>query len=84
MEFLEEYRYPTNYHSGKANVVADALSHKVRIARLRIQEVQPVKDMQEQEVEVQGEKIRVSNLKATPDQRQEIIAAQAKDNGFQT
>jgi hypothetical protein len=42
MEFLEEYRYPFNYHPGKANVVVDALSCKVRMARLRVQEIQPV------------------------------------------
>jgi hypothetical protein len=35
MEFLEEYRCPINYHSGNANVVADTLSPKVRIMRLR-------------------------------------------------
>jgi hypothetical protein len=30
MEFLEKYRCPINYHSGKANVVANTLSLKVR------------------------------------------------------
>jgi hypothetical protein len=39
MEFLEEYRCPINYHPSKANVVADALSCKVRMAWLRVQEI---------------------------------------------
>ena len=30
MEFLEDYDFTLHYHSGKANVVADALSRKSR------------------------------------------------------
>ena len=30
MEFLEDYNFTLHYHLGKANVVADALSHKSR------------------------------------------------------
>ena len=30
MEFLEDYDFTLNYHLGKANVVADALSLKSR------------------------------------------------------
>jgi hypothetical protein len=52
LEFLEEYRYPINYHPGKANVMADVLSGKVRIARLRIQEVQLVQEILERKVKV--------------------------------
>ena len=38
MEFLEDYDYTMNYHPEKANIVADALSHKVQIARLMVKE----------------------------------------------
>jgi hypothetical protein len=56
MEFLKEYRCPINYHPGKANGVADALTHKVRMARLRAQEIQPVWELLEQEIRVQEKK----------------------------
>jgi hypothetical protein len=34
MQFLEEFWCPINYHPRKANVVADALSWKVRVSTL--------------------------------------------------
>ena len=39
MEFLEDYDCTINYHPGKANVVADALSRKVQVAGLMIKEL---------------------------------------------
>jgi hypothetical protein len=36
MEFLEEFRCPINYHPGKANVVADAFSQKMKITALQL------------------------------------------------
>jgi hypothetical protein len=74
---------PHNYHPRKANVVADKLSRKVRMAMLRVQEAQSLKEMLECEAKVQEEKISVSNLKLTPDLKQEISGAQKKDNDFQ-
>ncbi|XP_071905854.1 uncharacterized protein [Coffea arabica] len=38
MEFLEDYDYTINYHPGKVNVVADALSRKAQVAELMIKE----------------------------------------------
>ena len=38
MEFLEDYDCTINYHPGKANVVADALSRKAQISRLMVKE----------------------------------------------
>jgi hypothetical protein len=83
MEFLEEYRCPINYHPGKANMVAEALSHKVRMALLRVQEIQPVPDLLKQESVVQEDRIRVSNLKMIPYLKQEIGTAQRQDVEFQ-
>ena len=36
MEFLEDYDFSIIYHLGRANVVADALSRKGRLANLSI------------------------------------------------
>jgi hypothetical protein len=61
MEFLEEYKCPINYHPAKTNVVANALSRKVRMARLRVQEVKPVEEVLSLDVEAEKEKISLKN-----------------------
>ena len=38
MKFLKDYDCTLNYHSGKANVVADVLSRKVQVASLMVRE----------------------------------------------
>jgi hypothetical protein len=77
MEFLEEYRCPINYHSGKANVVEDALNQKVKMARLMMQEVESVQEKQIQRSKVQEGRICISNLRL-----QEIIKAQQDNAKF--
>jgi hypothetical protein len=47
--------------------MADSLSHKVKMAGLRIQEIQPILEMLEQRIEVQEGKIFVSNLRMVLD-----------------
>ena len=37
-EFLEDYECMINYHSGKANVVTDALSRKTKVVGLIVKE----------------------------------------------
>ena len=39
VEFVQDYDCTVNYHPGKANVVADSLSRKVKLAGLMIQEM---------------------------------------------
>ena len=47
MEFLEDYNYTINYHSGKANVVADVLSRKAQLASLMMREWNLLEDASE-------------------------------------
>jgi hypothetical protein len=76
MEFLEEYKCPINYHPGKVNVVVDALSRKVRMARLRVQEVKPVEEVLSLEAEVEKQKISLRNLSVVPNSMKEIMDLQ--------
>jgi hypothetical protein len=64
---------PINYHPGKANVVVDELSGKVRMARLRIHEVKPVEEVLLIDDDVDKEKISLRNLNVVPDLRKEIV-----------
>ena len=51
-----------NYHSEKANVVADALSRTVKIARLMVNELDLLHSVKEWRPEVKHDKIQFGNV----------------------
>ena len=65
MEFLKDYDFELLYHSGKENVVADALSRKtVHTAHLMIKEVELLEQFRDMKLQVElgSEFIRCSTL----------------------
>jgi len=65
MEFLKDYDFELLYHSGKVNVVADALSRKtVHTAHLMIKEMELLEQFMDMKLQVElgSEFIRCSNL----------------------
>src|SRR5438034_1643622 len=83
LELIKDYNLEVHYHPGKANVVADALSHKSHCNCHMV--VNPVAtlcvEMEEMNLGMfaQG---TVSNLELVPTLREQIIAAQRKDKGI--
>ncbi|GKC93489.1 putative reverse transcriptase domain-containing protein [Tanacetum coccineum] len=66
IELLREYDYEIYYHPGKANVVADALSHKERIKPLCVQALMMTvhNDLPNQILEAQKHAMKWKNVKA--------------------
>ncbi|GKB29871.1 putative reverse transcriptase domain-containing protein [Tanacetum coccineum] len=64
LEFLSDYDCDIRYHPGKANIVADALSHKERIEPLRVQALVMTigLDFPKQILEAQIEALKPENL----------------------
>ncbi|GJV40495.1 putative reverse transcriptase domain-containing protein [Tanacetum coccineum] len=64
-ELLSDYDCDIRYHPGKANIVADALSHKERIEPLRVQALVMTigLDLPKQILEAQIEALKPENLK---------------------
>nr|GEX53931.1 putative reverse transcriptase domain-containing protein [Tanacetum cinerariifolium] len=64
LEFLSDYDCDIRYHPGKANVVADALSHKERIEPLRVQALVMTigVELPKQILEAQIEALKPKNL----------------------
>jgi len=70
MEFLKDYDFELLYQSGKANVVADALSRKiVHTAHMMIKEVELLEKFRDMklQVELESEFIRCSTLTISSD-----------------
>jgi hypothetical protein len=77
LELIKDYELEVHYHSGKANIIADALSHKVHCNYLPA-------------VRLTGKEsstwvlpnLSLFNITLTPTLRDEIIAAQKNDEGM--
>ena len=66
MEFLQDYDFTVSYHPGKANVVADALSRKVKLAHIMVREMSMLSIASEWKPKVVGEKVFFGNISAYP------------------
>ncbi|GKD28755.1 retrotransposon protein, putative, ty3-gypsy subclass [Tanacetum coccineum] len=66
IELLSDYDYEIRYHPGKANVVADALSHKERIGPLRVRDLMMTvhNDLPKKILKAQKEAMKKKNVKA--------------------
>jgi hypothetical protein len=64
LELIKDYDCEINYHLGKANVVADALSRKstVELAVIRISQPQLIKELTGMGLEGKGMLVHLANL----------------------
>ena len=65
MKFLEDYDGTINYHSGKANVVADTLSRKGQVAGLMIKGWDLLESVSEWNSYLGSRKVIFSNIRVT-------------------
>jgi hypothetical protein len=81
LELIKDYELEVHYHSGKANVVADALSRKHRCKHLTVQSQSTCCDSKEPSLRVvlHG---RLNNIALIPTIKEDIIAAQRTDVGM--
>jgi hypothetical protein len=77
LELIKDYKLEVHYHPGKANVVADALSHKAHYNYL------PAISLTRKESSTRVlPNLSLFNLTLTPTLRAKIIAAQKDDEGM--
>jgi hypothetical protein len=81
LELIKDYELEVHYHSGKANVVADALSRKHRCKHLTVQSQSTCCDSKEPSLRVvlHG---RLNNIALILTIKEDIIAAQRTDVGM--
>jgi hypothetical protein len=77
LELIKDYELEVHYHLGKANVVADALSHKGHYNYLPA-----VRSTREESSTRVLPDLSLFNISLTPTLRSEIIAAQKNDAGM--
>ncbi|XP_071917014.1 uncharacterized protein [Coffea arabica] len=83
VEFLEDYDCSINYHSGKANVVADALSRKAQIAGLMVKEWDMLEEVTSWNPRLEELKILFGNLSLKSPLLERIKEAQKTDPTIQ-
>jgi hypothetical protein len=81
LERIKDYELEVHYHPGKANVVADALSHKHRCHHITIQSHSACCDPEEPSLWVVPHG-RLNNIALIPTIKEDIIAAQRTDVGM--
>jgi hypothetical protein len=77
LELIKDYELEVHYHSGKANVIADALSRKARCNYL----LAVCSTREESSTRVLPD-LSLFDITLTPTLRSEIIAAQKNDEGM--
>ncbi|XP_071926159.1 uncharacterized protein [Coffea arabica] len=80
MEFLEDYDCTINYHPGKANVVADALSRKAQVAGLMIKEWDLLESVCEWKPCLGSHKVVFGNVKVTSTLLERVKESQKEDS----
>nr|GFC79304.1 reverse transcriptase [Tanacetum cinerariifolium] len=86
LELLKDYDTNIQYHPGKANVVADALSSKSgMIAGIKVEE-EIIRDLERLDIElyVRGQHGYWASLRVEPDLISRIKEAQKEDNEIWT
>ncbi|KAK6131348.1 hypothetical protein DH2020_034916 [Rehmannia glutinosa] len=82
VELLEDYHFDIQYHPGKANVVADALSRKTHIARLMIREWHSLEELSSWNPKQIKTQLICANMSLKLDLLEEIRESQERDEKF--
>ena len=85
MEFLKDYEFGLNYHPGKANVVADALSRKsLHASWMMVKEDELVKSFRDLNLGMvlTPHSLRLNQLEVTSDFKGQIAQAQSDEEEF--
>jgi hypothetical protein len=81
LELIKDFELEVHYHTGKANVVVDALSHKHRCNHLTIQSHPSCYDPEELSIWVVPHG-RLNNIALIPPIKEDVIAAQGTNIGM--
>ena len=79
VKFLKDYDCTINYHPGKANVVADALSRQVQVAGLMIKELHLLEEVSYWNPLLEPRKVILGNIVVKSTSLERIKEAQEKD-----